>query len=134
VRRRAFAAPALAVLLCTATATLAATPPPHAYAAGDPHQCAPDARWCVGAFMKHGRRFLDIGAFDMHGRYQVCVTPPRAGERCKSFTLVRNATGANASSVAFTKHFPHARRGRYAVRWLYQGRQVGPVLRFSHPA
>lgn len=128
--RRALAPVLLAATL--ALAHLAVAPSPAR--AADPFKCASDNRWCVGAFLKHGRRFLDITGFDMKGRYRVCVTPPGAQERCKAFTLVRNAGGANASSVRFTKHFPHARHGRYAVRWTYEGRQVGPVLRFSHPA
>lgn len=130
--RRAPAAVALATAL--AGAAIAAPAPPPAHAAQDPHQCDAAMKWCVGAFMKHGRRFLDVAILDETGRYRVCVTPPRAKARCKSFTLVKIATGAGFSSVAFTKHFPHARRGRYAVRWTYEGHQVGPVLRFTHPA
>jgi hypothetical protein len=128
--RRALAAALLgAVLAC---AHLAATPSPAR--AADPVKCAPDNQWCVGAFLRKGHRFLDIFGFDFKGRYKVCVTPPRAKERCKTFKLVRNASGANASSVRFTSHFPHARRGTYAARWIYDGKQVGSVLRFKHPA
>lgn len=125
----AAAALAAAALSCapSAVATVPDQPP-------DPFQCASDNRWCVGAFVRDHRRFLDVFGFHMKGRYQVCVTPPRGREGCKSFTLVRNASGAHASSIRFTHHFPHARRGTYAVRWVYDGKQVGPVLRFKHPA
>jgi len=122
----------LAAALPATTLALIAAPAPAR--AADPFKCASDNHWCVGAFMKHERRFLDIGGFDMKGAYRVCVTPPGAAERCRSFKMVRNAGGAYASSIRFTKHFPHARRGRYAVRWIYDGHQVGPVLRFRHPA
>jgi hypothetical protein len=128
--RRALATAALAVTL--PGAALAAAPSPAR--AADPYKCDADMRWCVGAFIKHGRRFLDIGIMDRTGRYRVCVTPPRGRERCKSFTLVKIATGAGSSSVAFTNHFPHARRGRYAARWIFGGKQVGPVIRFKHPS
>jgi hypothetical protein len=128
--RRALALmPLAAVLVAT---PLAASPSPAR--AADPLKCAPDNQWCVGAIVRNGHRSLDIFGFEMKGRYKVCVTPPRAKERCKAFKLVRNASGANASSVRFTRHFPHARRGTYAARWVYDGKQVGPVLRFKHPA
>lgn len=129
---RRLVAVALAVAALALLASLAPAPTPAR--AADPFKCASDDNWCVGAFLRSDRRFLDVFGFDMKGRYQLCVTPPRARERCKSFTLVRNASGARASSVRFTKHFPHARHGRYAARWLYHGKQVGPVLRFRHPA
>lgn len=99
--------------------------------AAEPFQCGPNDRWCTGTFIKHGQRFLDITGFDLQGRYRVCVTPPGARERCKAFTLVPNGTGANASSIRFTKHFPHARPGRYRVRWVYDGRQLGRTLTFK---
>ncbi|HWI74987.1 MAG TPA: hypothetical protein VNT55_23700, partial [Baekduia sp.] len=86
---------------------------------------------CIGALVKHGKRFLDITGFELRGRYRVCVTPPGAAERCKAFTLTPNGTGARASSIAFAKHFPHARSGRYKVRWIYAGKQLGRTLTFS---
>jgi hypothetical protein len=109
-----------------------ATVPPRAPAAGnDPHQCGPQERWCIGALRKHGRRFLEIAGFELRGRYAVCVTPPGALEGCHRFTLTPNGAGAHASSVSFTGHFPHRRAGRYRVRWIYDGAQLGRVLRFS---
>jgi hypothetical protein len=124
-RATAAAAALLALVLLVPTA---------ARANNDDLQCGPGDRWCIGAFMKHGRRFLDVGGFEMKGTYQVCVAPPGAKETCRTFTLVRNGTGAMVSSVRFTKHFPHARHGRYAVRWLYHDAQLGRVLHFRHPA
>ena len=124
MRRRLAAAGAAAALALTAAPAARAAAP-------DPHQCAAANRWCIGAFLKHGRRFFDIAGFDLRGRYRVCVTPPRARERCRTFTLTPNGTGARASSVSFTKHFPHARAGRYRVRWVYGGAQLGRTLTFS---
>jgi hypothetical protein len=113
-----------------AGAALTAAAPSPALAA-EPFQCGPNDRWCNGTFIKHGQRFLDITGFELRGRYRVCVTPPGARERCKTFTLVRNGTGANASSIRFTKHFPHARSGRYRVRWIHDGQQLGRTLTFK---
>jgi hypothetical protein len=96
-----------------------------------PHQCAAGNRWCTFVLDKHGRIFFDIAGFGLKGRYQVCVTPPAAQERCKTFRLLPNPTGANGSSVRFTTNFPHRRHGRYRVRWRYAGHQLGKVLAFS---
>jgi hypothetical protein len=96
-----------------------------------PHQCAAENRWCAGVFDQHGRRVFKLAGFGMHGRYRLCVTPPGAGERCRSFALVPNPTGAGASTVSFAGHFPHARPGRYHVRWVYDDRQLGRTLAFT---
>jgi hypothetical protein len=123
------AAARLALALIAVAALTGVAPSPAS--AAEPFQCGPNDRWCNGTFIKHGQRFLDITGFEMQGRYRVCVTSPGARERCKAFTLVPNGTGANASSIRFTKHFPHARPGRYRVRWVYDGRQLGRTLTFK---
>jgi hypothetical protein len=125
----------LGAAVCALAATVAT---PHAGAAtkpgpGEAISCGPGDRWCVAVFNKRGRRTLNITGWDLRGFYQVCVTPPGARERCKAFTLVRTATGAYGSDVRLTKHFPHARHGRYAARWIYQGRQLGRTLSFPFP-
>jgi hypothetical protein len=98
----------------------------------DVNQCAADNRWCHGVLNKNGRVFLDFAGFGLKGRYRVCVRPPAsARERCRVFKLKPNGTGANASSVRFTRNFPHRRHGRYTVRWIYGGRQVGRALTFT---
>jgi hypothetical protein len=94
-------------------------------------QCGDGNHWCVGAERKHNRLFLIFAGFGYHGSYRVCVTPPKAKEVCRTFGLVPNGTGANASSVLFTKHFPHARKGQYHVRWIYAGKQVGKSMAFT---
>ena len=118
-----------------AAAALAATvaPPAAAGAAAAPlpHQCAPENRWCDGVFLERGKRVFKLAGFDLHGRYRLCVTPPGARERCLGFGLTPNATGANASTVSFTGHFPHARSGRYRVRWVYADHQLGRTLAFT---
>jgi hypothetical protein len=93
--------------------------------------CGPKDRWCISVIDKTGRWFFDIYHFDYRGKYQVCVTPPEAGERCKTFTLLRNGLGAYASSIRFTNHFPHRRHGHYKVRWLIERKQLGKSLTFS---
>jgi hypothetical protein len=124
-RRRA---PRLAALVA-AVAVLAALP--SAARAADPHQCGPDNRWCIGALVKGGKRFLEISGFDLRGDYRVCVRAPGAGrERCRTFALRRNGAGAYGSSVAFARHFAHARTGTYRVRWIYDGKQLGRTLAF----
>jgi hypothetical protein len=120
--------------LATLAAVLLVTLSPPAAEANtrDVNECGPKNRWCHGVFNKHGRVFLDIAGFDFTGRYRVCVLPPRADrESCRRFGLRPNGTGANASSVRFTRNFPHARHGRYRVRWFYEGRQVGRRLTFT---
>lgn len=107
-----------------------ATPKP---GPGEAIFCGPGERWCVAVFNKHGRRTLNITGFDLRGPYRVCVTPPGAHERCKTFTLVRNGAGAYSSDVRLTNHFPHARHGRYLARWIYQGKQLGRTLAFPYP-
>jgi hypothetical protein len=127
-------APATAVLACAlavavpspATATIKPGP-------GEAISCGPGQRWCVAVFDKRGRRTLNVTGFDLRGSYQVCVTPPGAHERCKSFTLVRKPAGAYGSDVRLTKHFPHARHGHYQARWIYQGKQLGRTLSFPFP-
>jgi hypothetical protein len=94
-------------------------------------QCGPDNHWCASAIRLHGRLFLTFAGFGYQGTYRVCVTPPKAREVCRTFGLVPNGTGANASSVLFTKHFPHARKGRYHARWLYADKQVGKSIAFT---
>ncbi|HMJ37641.1 MAG TPA: hypothetical protein VK501_27290 [Baekduia sp.] len=106
-------------------------PAADASAAKLPFQCATANRWCTFVLSKSGRIHFDIAGFDLQNRYRVCVTPPSAKERCKTFGLRPNPTGANSSSVRFTTNFPHARHGRYRVRWVYEGRQLGKVLSFS---
>jgi hypothetical protein len=123
--------PAAAGLVVAAVLAASAFAPPSVRAADDPHQCGPQSRWCIGALRKHGKRVLEIAGFDLRGRYRVCVTPPAAHERCRTFTLTPNGTGAYGSSVSFTRHFPHRRHGRYRVRWVYDGAQLGRVLSFS---
>lgn len=125
IAARAAAAAALAALALVPAAAAAPIPGPN-----ETIQCGPDERWCSGAFLKHGRRFLDLSGWDLRGRYRLCVTPPRARERCKAFPLRPTDTGAHGSSIAFARHFPHARSGRYRVRWIYGGRQLGRVLAF----
>jgi len=111
-----------------------ALPAAPAAAASHDFRCASDNHWCIGAFVKHGHRSLDVAIFHVHGRYRVCVTPPGAGQRetCQTYTLVLNGAGAMASSVRFTKHFPHTRSGRYHVRWIVGGKQLGPTLWFAY--
>ncbi|MCW3004752.1 MAG: hypothetical protein JWQ20_4050 [Conexibacter sp.] len=117
-------------MLAAVAIAIAAVPAVPA-AAKDVNECAPATRWCHGVFDKHGRLFLDLAGFGLKGSYRLCVTPPKARERCKSFGLRRNATGAYDSSVRFTSNFPHRRHGRYRARWLYDGRQLGRILSFS---
>jgi hypothetical protein len=100
---------------------------------GEAIQCAPGERWCTAVFNSAGHRSLTIYGFDVRGRYRVCVTPPKAHERCKSFTLVPNSGGGAESRVRFAQHFPHARHGRYKARWTYQGKQLGRALTFPYP-
>ena len=127
------AAAALAVV-----AGLAMTAAPSAQAfipgPGEAISCGPGERWCVAVFNMSGRRTLNITGWDLRGRYRVCVTPPRARERCKAFTLVRSATGAYGSNVRLARHFPHRRHGRYRARWIYDGKQIGRTLAFPYPA
>jgi hypothetical protein len=94
-------------------------------------KCGPKNRWCVAILERHGRLFFEVFDFDHQGKYQLCVTPPKARERCKTFKLIANGTGANASSIRFTNNFPHQRHGRYKVRWVIDGSQLGPTLTFS---
>jgi hypothetical protein len=115
----------------TVMIAIAATASASAATFKDVKECGPATRWCHGVFDKHGRLFLDLAGFGLNGSYRLCVTPPEARERCKSFGLQPNATGASASSVRFTSHFPHRRHGRYHARWIYDGRQLGRVLAFS---
>jgi hypothetical protein len=116
-------------MLVAGVAVLAA--PPSAAVAADPHQCGPDDRWCVGALVKQGTRFLEISGFDLRGEYRVCVRSPGARrERCRTFALRPGGAGAYGSSVAFARNFPHARHGTYRVRWVYRGEQLGRTLAF----
>jgi len=128
VRRGLSVALAGLALLAPAAALAAPIPSP-----GEAISCGPGERWCVAVFDKHGRRTLNITGWDLRGPYQVCVTPPGARERCKSFTLVRTTTGAYGSDVRLARHFPHARHGRYRARWIYQGKQLGRTLTFPYP-
>jgi hypothetical protein len=123
VTRRQTIAAAIALTLAAPSAAPAA--------AKGVNACGPGNRWCHGILDKHGRLFLDLAGFGLKGSYRLCVTPPEARERCKSFGLQPNATGASASSVRFTSHFPHRRHGRYHARWIYDGRQLGRALAFS---
>jgi hypothetical protein len=100
---------------------------------GEAIQCAPGERWCIAVFDSAGRRTLAIFGFDVRGPYRVCVTPPKAHERCRTFTLVPNGGGGAESRVRFAEHFPHARHGRYKARWVYQGKQLGRTLAFPYP-
>jgi hypothetical protein len=128
VRRAAAALLALVALLVPAAAA-APIPGP-----GEAIQCTPGERWCIAVFNSSGRRTLALYGFDVSGRYKVCVKPPGARERCKAFTLVRNAVGGHESRVRLTRHFPHRVRGRYQARWIYHGKQLGRTLRFPYPA
>jgi hypothetical protein len=94
--------------------------------------CGPGERWCVAVFNSAGRRTLAVYGLDIRGPYRVCVTPPEAHERCKTFTLVPNGVGAE-SRIRLAEHFPHARRGRYKARWIYRGKQLGRTLSFPYP-
>ena len=94
-------------------------------------QCAPANHWCIAVLRHHATVVFAFAGFGYTGTYQVCVTPPKAKERCKTFGLRPNGTGANASSVQFAKNFPHRRHGRYRVRWLYADKQVGKSMTFT---
>jgi hypothetical protein len=120
-----------AAALAAAALALASPTGARATAAPPPHQCAPANRWCNGVFLQHGRRVFKLAGFDLHGRYRLCVTPPEARERCHAFGLAPNGAGANASTVSFAGHFPHARPGRYRVRWIYGGDPLGHTLAFT---
>jgi hypothetical protein len=98
---------------------------------GDRVQCAPEDAWCIAVFHKTDHRIhLELAGFQVSGRYRLCVTPPKRSETCRSFTLRPQGNGANISSVIFTRNFPHATHGRYHVRWIYGGRQLGRTLAF----
>jgi hypothetical protein len=127
VKRALIAVLAAAALLAPATA---ATPIP---GPGEAIFCGPGERWCVAVFNNTGRRTLAISGLDLRGSYRVCVTAPRAHERCKAFTLVPNGGGGRQSRVRLANHFPHARHGRYKARWIYQGKQLGRTLSFPYP-
>jgi hypothetical protein len=126
--RRALGTAVLVAVLTVPAAHAAPKPGP-----GEAIQCAPGERWCIAVFDSAGRRTLAIYGFDVRGPYRVCVTPPRAHERCKAFTLVPNSGGGAESRIRLANHFPHARHGRYKARWLYQGKQLGRTLSFPYP-
>jgi hypothetical protein len=130
VRRGPVALVAVLAVAATLAPTTGATPKP---GPGEAISCGPSERWCVAVFNSAGRRTLAIYGLDIQGPYRVCVTPPRARERCRTFKLVRNAGGGHESRVRLAQHFPHARHGRYKARWIYQGRQLGRTLSFPYP-
>jgi hypothetical protein len=131
VRALGAALPAAALLVAALVAAGAqAAPKP---GPGEAIQCAPGERWCIAVLDSAHRRTLAIYGFDVRGRYQVCVTPPKAHERCHAFTLVTNSGGGAESRVRFADHFPHARHGHYKARWIYQGKQLGRTLSFPYP-
>ena len=94
-------------------------------------QCGPDNRWCVAVQHHAGHLVFAFAGFGYTGTYRVCVTAPKSKELCRTFGLRPNGTGANASSVQFAQHFPHQRHGRYKVRWVYVGKQVGKTMTFT---
>jgi hypothetical protein len=115
-------------------AALAALPSSPASAAKHgSQQCAAGNRWCTFVLVRDDRYSFLIAGRGLVGSYRLCVTAPAARtERCREFRLLGpNAVDAYESRVSFTGNFPHARHGRYAVRWLYGGRQLGKVLHFS---
>jgi hypothetical protein len=116
------------LLLSAVAATLVLAPAAPASATA---QCGPGNHWCIAVQDDHGRTLLAFAGFGYTGDYRLCVTPPKAKEGCKTFGLRPNGTGANASTVAFTRHFPHARKGKYRVRWLYHDQQVGKTMTFT---
>jgi hypothetical protein len=126
--RRALAGVLAAAALLVPTASAAPIPGP-----GEAIFCGPGERWCVAVFNSAGRRTLAIYGLDIKGPYRVCVTPPGAHERCRTFTLVPNGGGGHQSRIRFADHFPHARHGRYKARWIYQGKQLGRTLSFPYP-
>lgn len=126
--RRLLGAALVAVALGAGVAQAAPKPGP-----GEAIQCAPGERWCIAVLDSAGRRTLAIFGFDVRGPYQVCVTPPKAHERCRTFTLVPNSGGGAESRVRLAEHFPHARHGRYKARWIYHGKQLGRTLTFPYP-
>jgi opacity protein-like surface antigen len=119
---------ALAALLAIAVA-----PAGIAAAAASPSdtQCASGNHWCTAILRHHGKVALAFAGFGLTGTYDLCVTPPKAKETCHTFGLQPNATGASSSAVQFAKHFPHAHKGRYHVRWIYADKQVGKSMAFT---
>jgi hypothetical protein len=118
-------------LALAAMLAMVVAPATVATAAASDTQCAPGNRWCTAILRHHGRVALAFAGFGYTGTYDLCVTPPKAKERCRTFGLQHNATGASSSTVQFARHFPHARKGRYHVRWLYGGKQVGKSMAFT---
>lgn len=128
MRRTLGLALAAAAALLAPAAVAAPTPGP-----GEAIFCGPGERWCVAVLNSAGHRTLAVSGLDIRGPYRVCVTPPKARERCKTFTLVPNGGGGYQSRIRLAEHFPHARHGRYKARWLYQGKQLGRTLSFPYP-
>jgi hypothetical protein len=123
--RRAAALGALGVLVAVA-------PAPAQNPASDAHYCSPTGDYCIGIFVKQGvGRTLDVSGFALRGRYTLCVRRPTGHSDCRGFALKPNAAGAYASSVRWTKHFPHRARGRHRVTWRYEGATLGRVLSFT---
>ena len=115
------------VAIAVAPASIAAA----AATAASDTQCASGNHWCTAILRDHGKVALAFAGFGLTGSYDLCVTPPKAKERCKTFGLRPNATGASSSTVQFARNFPHARKGRYHARWLYAGKQVGKSMAFT---
>jgi hypothetical protein len=117
--------------LTLALLALAAPAAPAGAASKLPFTCGPEHRWCIGVFDQRKRLVFTVYHFDVRGRYDLCVTPPGAKERCRTFGLRRNQTGAFASTVDFRRNFPHRRHGRYRVRWILGGAQLGRTQSFT---
>jgi hypothetical protein len=98
--------------------------------------CSPSGDVCYAVTAPRGVvTFRLTLAARYFGRYRVCVKPPGAAARCKSFP-VRPVGQQYGGSVRWDRNFPNSGPGLYTVTWK-QGttgrRALGPALTFRPP-
>ncbi len=110
-----------AILLGPVSVVLAIPAP-----AGATTYCSPTGDYCHGAVNRGGVVRIMLETFSFRRRVQVCVTGPASTATCRCFRLRRRDAGTYGFNVRWSAHFPNERRGRYTVRFRYDGATLGP--------
>jgi hypothetical protein len=123
---------AVAVLSVAAAAAQGSAASPSAHAARKAY-CSPSGDYCYGLVGGGGPIRLSLRlAARYFTRYDLCVTPPRGPQTCRSFPLHRRKYGIYASRIRWARHFPNRGRGHYKARWFSpSGDPMGPHVTFT---
>jgi hypothetical protein len=93
--------------------------------------CSPTGDYCTGIVKEGGGTKLRIDTFSLRGEYEVCVKPPRHPQECGSFRLRHKGHGLYGSRIDWIHQFEYWGKGRYTVRWRYEGNGLGRALHWS---